>query len=90
MDTDFVVGENISMLDNKERFEVIDIVFSMLGDRCKELLTLYVFENKKMAEIQKLMGMNSEEVVKSTKYRCKKKMKEVLMKNPEYQLVIRG
>lgn len=77
------------MLDD-EKQAVISKVLSLLGEQCNKLLTLYVYENKKMSEIKDLLGMKSMEVVKSTKYRCKKKMQELLEKNPEYKVVIRG
>ena len=84
------VPDGLENIYKEEKRKAVDHMFTLLGDRCKELLTLYIFENKKMAEIKELLCMSSVEVVKSTKYRCKKKMKELLIKYPEYKTVIRG
>ena len=84
------VSDGLEYLYSEEKNKVIDKLFTMLGERCKELLSLYIFENKKMAEIKEILGLNSEEVVKSTKYRCKKKMKDLLQKYPEYKTIIRS
>lgn len=82
--------DGLEYLFEEEKMSVIHEVLEMLGEQCKKLLTLYAYENKKMAEIKDILGLKSEEVVKSTKYRCKKKMKKILKEHPEYKFIIRG
>ena len=86
---DGVVDGESSVFENEKK-SIIYEVFAQLGERCKDLLHLYIYENKKMGEIKELLGMKSEKVVKMTKYRCKEKMIAYLKANPEYQQIIKS
>lgn len=48
-----------------------------LGSKCRELLTLFYYEGKKLEEIQEKLGYESRDVLKSQKSRCLKKLKEL-------------
>lgn len=65
------------LIDDERKNAVADLM-GKAGERCKELLRLILFENKKMKEIVGIMDFSSEEVVKTNHYRCKKKLKEAL------------
>lgn len=47
-----------------------------LGEKCRQILEYYYYENKSMKEIQQLMDYNHPDVVKSHKSRCMKSLKE--------------
>ena len=49
-----------------------------LGMRCRELLRLFYYEDKKISEIQVLLNYNHSDVVKSQKSRCLKNLRESL------------
>ena len=66
-----------------ERESAINQLMNLAGERCKQLLKLILFENKKMKEVAVLLGISSEEVVKTNHYRCKKKLKEALKNDAE-------
>lgn len=51
-----------------------------LGDQCKKVLELFYYEEKKLDEIQSLLGYTNKDVLKSQKSRCLKQLKE-LVKN---------
>lgn len=51
-----------------------------LGQRCYQILMYFYYENKKLEEIQALLGYDKRDVLKSQKSRCLKHLKE-LMKN---------
>ena len=46
-----------------------------LGEKCRQILELFYYENKNMKEIQALLGYNHPDVVKSHKSRCMKSLK---------------
>jgi RNA polymerase sigma factor (sigma-70 family) len=46
-----------------------------LGEKCRQILELYYYENKSMKEIQLILEYNHPDVVKSQKSRCLKSLK---------------
>lgn len=79
---DFDIRDNTMIGDEKllqsERQEAIQTWLNSVGERCKKLFHLILFENKKMKEVAEIMEFSSDEVVKTNHYRCKKKLKEAL------------
>lgn len=57
-------------------------LFNSLGDKCKDLLNAIVFDELNYDEVAIKFGFASGEVVKTQKYRCKKKMQELFQQNP--------
>lgn len=86
---DTATGAEQLMIDD-ERTVAINALLNNAGERCKELLKLIIFENKKMKEVVELMGFSSVEVVKTNHYRCKKKLKEVLKGNNQLLMALKG
>ena len=54
--------------------------FSQLGEQCKKVLTLFYYEEKKLDEIQELLGYTNKDVLKSQKSRCLKQLKDLINK----------
>jgi len=65
----------------KEKKDAVEDLLSSAGEKCQKLLRLVMFENKSLKEVSDLMGFSSSEVVKTTHYRCKKKLKTYLLNN---------
>ncbi len=63
--------------DKEEKLRLLDTVLEKIQDRCKTLLRLFYFENKRMAEIANEMGFSSEKSAKSQKYKCMEKAHEL-------------
>lgn len=78
------------VLIEAERETAIATLLDKAGERCKELLRLVIFENKKLKELVDLMGFSSEEVVKTNHYRCKQKLKEVLKNDSHLLAALKG
>ena len=74
----------------EERETAIATLMDKAGERCKELLRLVIFENKKLKELVELMGFSSEEVVKTNHYRCKQKLKEALKNDSHLLAALKG
>lgn len=51
-----------------------------LGDQCKKVLELFYYEEKKLDEIQSILGYTNKDVLKSQKSRCLKQLKELIKK----------
>ncbi len=49
-----------------------------LGPKCQEILRLFYYQSKSLDEIAHIMGYDSKDVLKSTKSRCLKNLKETL------------
>lgn len=69
----------IEVIEDEEKNAVKDAL-EKVGSPCKELLLLYYFEERKMADIAKLMNFANSDVVKAKKYQCKKALEELLKK----------
>ncbi len=77
---DFVSEENItlfSLLDDDIQ-EKIRYIFDHLKPKCKELLTLIYFEERSSQEIINRLKMKSVDVLKTTKNRCMKALRDFL------------
>lgn len=59
--------------EKEEKLQLLDTILEKIQDRCKQLLRLFYFENKRMAEIAKTMGFSSEKSAKTQKYKCMEK-----------------
>lgn len=51
-----------------------------LGEQCVKVLTLFYYEEKKLDEIQTLLGYTNKDVLKSQKSRCLKQLKDLTKK----------
>ena len=63
-------SEFITEIETENQFKLAEKVISELGERCKELLILFYFHSKKLKDIAKKMGYNSENTAKNQKYKC--------------------
>lgn len=63
-----------------QEIQVLKYEFEKLGNKCKELLRLFYYQAKSMDEIYLQLGYVSKDVLKSTKSRCLKSLKEAMKK----------
>ena len=73
--------ESSQMLEDKEKSSMMDEMLTALGKRCKELLTLTFYLDYSLKEAAERLGFSSDEVAKTTQYRCKKKLFELVKNN---------
>jgi RNA polymerase sigma factor (sigma-70 family) len=52
-----------------------------LGETCKKILLLYYYENQSMKEILTSLNYENEQVVRNKKYKCLKRLEEMLAGN---------
>ncbi len=73
-------------LEKQEKFiRITNEALGKLGEKCKDIISYFYLENKRMAEIAQIMNFSSADVAKTTKSRCfKKLLDEVrMMLSPE-------
>ena len=69
--------------DEQERSDEVRLLQEMLqklGEQCRNLLTLFYYEEKKLEEIQALLGYTTKNVLKTQKSRCLKQLKDLVKK----------
>ncbi len=57
-------------------------LFDRLGKNCKMVLVMFYYEDKNMKEIALAMNYDNEQVARNTKYKCAKKLTDLLDSNP--------
>ena len=82
---DFTEDNAIDMQDyNKpveeenDKVAVLAQYMSKLGDTCKQLLSLFYFEQWDMEKIAEKMSFANADTAKAKKYQCKKKLEEMI------------
>lgn len=72
-----MVYDDYSEEENNLQFKMLQNGFKNLGEQCRKVLQLFYYEEKKLDEIQTLLGYASKDVLKSQKSRCLKQLKEL-------------
>jgi RNA polymerase sigma factor (sigma-70 family) len=90
--TDFKQGlsdANDVQLINKEREELIQNMFSIIGDRCKDILTLVIYGDHTMKDLVEKLGFSNEDSAKTQHYKCKQKLITLLGKNNAFKTILK-
>lgn len=66
--------------EKNERVRLLQEGFKKLGNPCRHILGLFYYEEKKLEEIQTLLGYSSKNVLKTQKSRCLKQLKDLIKK----------
>ena len=82
--------KNRSMIDqdvskylvNREMRKQVMTLLATLGDTCKKILLAYYYENLSMKEILRQLDYENEQVVRNKKYKCLKRLEQVLIAKP--------
>ena len=65
-------------IENRQMNTRLMEVLAVLGESCKNILVLYYYENRSMKEILASSGYENEQVVRNKKYKCLKKLEELI------------
>jgi RNA polymerase sigma factor (sigma-70 family) len=65
-------------MDTAEREKIIGRCMDQLGDTCKKVLMYYYFEEMSMQDIAEKLGFANTDTAKTKKYKCKKKLDELV------------
>jgi len=80
IDNSFVKSFDLDSV-NKQRHKLIMKNFKLLGEKCREILSMFYLKGFSLDEIMSLQGYNSMNVVKSQKSRCLKSLKDLIKGN---------
>lgn len=83
-------GDHLDDLISKEKTMAMKNVFNKLDEKCKQILNYVIHDKYSMKEIKEKMGYSSENVAKTTHYRCKQYLKELVKSNPVLVTLLRS
>jgi RNA polymerase sigma factor (sigma-70 family) len=64
--------------DTEERQKIVAQCIEQLGDTCKKVLMYYYFDEMSMQDIAEKLGFANTDTAKTKKYKCKKKLDELI------------
>lgn len=65
-------------IDGPEREKILAKCIDQLGETCKKVLMYYYFEEMSMQDIAEKLGFANTDTAKTKKYKCKKKLDELV------------
>lgn len=68
-------------MEQEQRYQTAEKAFAKLGEKCKELLTLFYHKKMAFKKIAESLGFASEKVAKNQKYKCLVKAKAIYQEN---------
>jgi RNA polymerase sigma factor (sigma-70 family) len=80
----------VEMLENEEKTKLIHWMLDQIGDKCRDLLLLSVFQKFSMEEIAVKLGYTSANAAKTNNYRCKEKLIQLIEKNPGLKISLKN
>lgn len=77
------------MSDREGKATLMKIV-GELGDNCRKILLLFYYENLSMKEILDATDYESEQVVRNKKYKCLKKLEQMVNEDPSLKQTLKN
>jgi len=77
-------------IENREMNALLMKTLSELGESCKKILLMFYYENRSMKEIQASLPYENEQVVRNKKYKCLKKLEEMISRNERLYGQLKG
>ena len=65
-------------MDTAEKEKIIARCINQLGDTCKKVLMYYYFDEMSMQDIAERLGFANTDTAKTKKYKCKKKLDDLI------------
>lgn len=85
------VEEDISgYLTRKEAHQTVIDLFDQLGERCKQILTLFYYDNLSVKDILKQTNYENEQVLRNRKYKCLKALTDMVQQSPSLSNTIKS
>lgn len=83
--TNMTTEHFVDEIYSEEKRAIVKKLFAKLDDKCKELLTLSIYKSLSMEDIKNRLGFASENAAKTSNYRCKKKLSELIKLSTLYK-----
>ncbi len=71
-----------SQISKNENLKFVMDLFEKLGQKCKQILTLFYFEELPMKEITEKLEFSSEQVLRNKKYKCLQSLTDQVKSSP--------
>ncbi len=78
-----------TIIDDEKKTHIIEVLGS-IGAQCKKLLIDSIYHNKSMKEIAEQSDFSSEQIVRNKKYKCLKKLKELIAEKPQLIQILKS
>jgi len=69
------------LLNDEKRNRIMDLL-NKLGEECRNILYYFYYDRLNMLEIARRMDLSSDQAAKNKKYKCMKKLREMVLTNP--------
>lgn len=79
-DQDIAIDPWDELLKGEKR-QLLGQMMDQLGEDCKKILTLSIYEQINMAEISQLMGLKNQQVARNKKYKCLQYLKQIVLRS---------
>ena len=86
---DFYKSPLATIIDDEKKVHIIEVLGSV-GEQCKKLLTDSLYHNLSMKEIAEQGDYSSEQIVRNKKYKCLKKLREIIAKKPQLIQILKS
>ena len=74
--------DGMGQLYQRELHQQFLSLLGKLGESCRQILTLFYYENKSLREILSETDYENEQVVRNKKYKCMKELSDLIKDNP--------
>jgi RNA polymerase sigma factor (sigma-70 family) len=71
-------NDTLNILIEDDEQQAVSVALQKIGNPCRDILLMYYFEERSMADIALLLKFANSDVVKAKKYQCKKTLKKIL------------
>lgn len=82
-------GQLTTLIKNEKRSQVLEVI-ALLGADCKTILVESIYHQTSMKDIAAAGNFSSEQVVRNKKYKCIKKLKELIKDRPALIKILRS
>ena len=87
---DRVVQDTSEYIAERENKNEITRLVGKLGENCQQILLLFYYENWPMKQILETMDYENEQVLRNKKYKCLKKLEQLLNSNPNLKNTLKN
>ena len=74
--------DSLSIIIDEEKQDALNSLFDKIGEVCKQVMTMQVYQRLSMEEIAMKMNLGNANAAKAQNYRCKKKLAELVTQEP--------
>ncbi len=80
---DYSQEEVIKTVQEEKKYQVAELAFSELGERCQQLLLMFYYKKMSFKTIAESMQFKSEKIAKNQKYKCLSKARVIYQNNQQ-------